>query len=83
MPLIREEVKSFVAVYNHHRIRRQPNKPNSQPGRPDTLYHYPQLSNAKRYGRVVDTEYIAQLIEEDDFGNVISFSTCINMLIDI
>jgi hypothetical protein len=41
IPIIREELKTFVHVWNRHRIRPQPNKLYSIPGKPWMLFHHP------------------------------------------
>jgi hypothetical protein len=38
MPLLREELKTFVRIYNVHPIRAQRNRSQHVPGEPDELY---------------------------------------------
>src|SRR5205085_1219184 len=38
MPILRDELKSFVDTHNAHRIRAQPNRSNHVAGVPDELY---------------------------------------------
>ena len=38
LPLLREEINTFIEVQNAHRIREQPNRPHHVAGIPNQLY---------------------------------------------
>ncbi|KAI9375566.1 hypothetical protein BJX61DRAFT_531516 [Aspergillus egyptiacus] len=59
-PILRTEVCHFVQAWNCHRIRRQPNRPNSIGGKPYMLYHYPE-NGVQDYGHPVDNPTLQQL----------------------
>lgn len=42
MPIIQAEVYGFVRLWNVHRIRKQPKRPNCVFGQPSTNYFYPK-----------------------------------------
>ena len=41
MPWLRTTIGGFVQMWNSHRIRKQPKRPNVKFGKPYMLYHYP------------------------------------------
>jgi hypothetical protein len=55
MPLIREELKTFVNTHNAHPIRAQKNRSQHVPGVPDELYRHQQ------YGFPVNNEVLTAL----------------------
>jgi hypothetical protein len=42
MPILRRLLHRFVDQWNHHRIRRQKNRPHVVPGQPYVLFYYPE-----------------------------------------
>jgi hypothetical protein len=60
MPLVREAVHVYVELWNHHNIRKQPNRPNAVTGQLYILYYYPP-EGVQSYEVPVDAEYIFQL----------------------
>jgi hypothetical protein len=60
MPLVQEAVHAYVELWNHHNIRKQPNRPNAVTGQLYILYHYPP-EGVQLYEVLVDAEYIFQL----------------------
>lgn len=42
IPIIREEIAAFVALWNDHTIRKQPERPYTVHGIPSKLYNYPE-----------------------------------------
>jgi hypothetical protein len=60
MPLIRDAVHAYVELWNHHNIRKQPNRPNAVTGQPYILYHYP-LDGVQSYEVPVNQNWISQL----------------------
>jgi hypothetical protein len=64
MPLVRTETLAYTELWNSHQIRKQPSKPNSVSGRPDQLYHYPELHNVVRHGRKIDPQLVQEIRDE-------------------
>jgi hypothetical protein len=62
MPIVRDATHAYVELWNHHRIRKQPNRPNAVSGFPYLLYHYPP-SGVGSYEVPISQEYISQLEE--------------------
>ena len=62
MPIVRDAAHSYVELWNHHRIRKQPNRPNAVTGQPVLLYHYPP-SGVNSYEVSIDCNYLKQLEE--------------------
>jgi len=62
MPIVRDATHAYVELWNHHRIRKQPNRPNAVSGFPYLLYHYPP-SGVGLYEVPISQEYISQLEE--------------------
>ena len=60
MPIIRDAAHSYVELWNHHQIRKQPNRPNAVTGQPILLYHYPP-SGIESYEVPIDQNYMAQV----------------------
>jgi hypothetical protein len=60
MPLVREAVHVYVELWNHHNIRKQPNRPNTVTSQPYILYHYPPDS-VKSYEVLVNPDWISKL----------------------
>ena len=60
MPIVRDAVHAYAELWNHHKIRKQPNRPNAVTGQPVILYHYPP-SGVHSYEVLVDREYISQI----------------------
>ncbi|KAE9972207.1 hypothetical protein EG328_005132 [Venturia inaequalis] len=58
IPILREEIASFVQVWNNHYIRRQKNRPNMVPGRPFVLYNIPP-TGTQNYAVNLDPERMA------------------------
>lgn len=64
MPIIRSEVQTYARIWNIHRIRRQPNRPNCVSGQPIMLYNCPERTGAQEHGLNVDEELVAGLREQ-------------------
>lgn len=74
MPLVRQEIQNFVRVWNSHRIRKQPHRPESISGKPWMLYHHPQ-EGIKDYGLPPDEEILQNLIFQNSSGNYYLYPT--------
>lgn len=71
MPLVRQEIQSFVKVWNSHRIRKQSQRSQSINGKPYMLYFYPQ-DGIQDY-RIPPNETVLQdLVNQNSSGNYIS-----------
>jgi hypothetical protein len=60
MPILREEVPAFARLWNVHKIRRQPKRPNCVVGQPLVLYHWPK-DGVENHGLAPDTELLREL----------------------
>ena len=60
IPVIRNQVLSFVHTWNVHSIRRQPGRPHSVSGKPKILYYYSQKPN---YGTPIDETYVDEMLK--------------------
>ena len=60
MLIVQDAVHAYVELWNHHKIRKQPNRPNAVTSQPIILYHYP-LSGVHLYKVLVNREYISQI----------------------
>jgi hypothetical protein len=60
MPIIREEIYSFVDLWNAQVIRKQDKRPNVVPGKPVVLYFDPP-AGVRNYGSPVPTERLQRL----------------------
>ena len=60
MPLVRDAVLEYVELWNHHKIRKQPNRPNAVTGQPYILYHYPP-EGVESYEVPIDQNWISEL----------------------
>src|SRR5271170_8106702 len=68
IPIIRREVFKFIKLWNVHRIRRQPKRPNCIYGQPVQLYHWP-AEGTRDYGLRPNQEIITALTEDlSDWG---------------
>ncbi|KAI9882169.1 MAG: hypothetical protein M1823_006084, partial [Watsoniomyces obsoletus] len=63
MPTLRREIFNFVRLWNVHKIRKQPNRPNVVVGQPWKLYNYPPAS-VTQCGIPVNMEYLATLQQD-------------------
>jgi hypothetical protein len=69
MPIIRCEIQTFARLWNVHRIRRQPNRPNHVNGQPIMLYNFPERTSSQEYGLKIDESFLAEVQEKvSDFG---------------
>lgn len=57
IPILREELYSFVRLWNSHSIRKQKNRPNAVVGKPFMLYHYPG-SHVQNWGVSFDASQL-------------------------
>jgi hypothetical protein len=65
MPILRDELVSFVGTWNAHKIRAQPNRSHHVPGVPDELYR-----TGQQEGFVPDLEVLSALESQLlDYGN--------------
>jgi hypothetical protein len=60
MPIVRDAVHAYAELWNHHKIRKQPNRPNAVTSQPVILYHYPP-SGVHSYEVLVNREYISRI----------------------
>ena len=60
VPILREELYSFVRLWNSHSIRKQKNRPNAVVGKPFMLYHHPG-SHVQNWGVAFDTEQLREM----------------------
>ena len=60
MPIVREAAIAYKDLWNCHKIRKQPNRPNAVTGQLMVLYHYPN-SEVKLYGQLINKEFISEL----------------------
>jgi len=65
LPIIRAQIEHFVHLWNIHKIRNQPNRPDLIPGKPFRNFFHPELKNpeARRCGRQCNLETLARLQE--------------------
>ena len=63
IPILREEVYSYVKIWNSHRIRPQKGRPNIVTGKPYMLYHNPK-SPIVDYGSPYNADFLQSLKEE-------------------
>ena len=59
-PILREEIYSYVNIWNSHKIRPQKNRPNVVVGRPYMLYFNPP-SPTENWGTSYDADMLANL----------------------
>jgi hypothetical protein len=64
MPIIRYAVASYIDVWNHHRIRKDPKRKHHIAGIPAFLYEHAAI---ERYGLPVNEGLLAEL--EQDYIN--------------
>jgi hypothetical protein len=57
IPILRRILHRFVEQWNHHRIRRQKNRPHVVPGQPYVLYYYPEV--AQNFQQVISPDHLA------------------------
>jgi hypothetical protein len=62
MPLVREAAIVYKDLWNIHKIRKQPNRPNAVSGQPQILYDFPPTAEGS-YGVAIDPEF-AKIIED-------------------
>ena len=62
MPIVRESTFAYKDLWNIHKIRKQPKRPNCVTGQPQVLYDFPPTGGG-RYGVAIDPEF-AKRIEE-------------------
>jgi hypothetical protein len=60
MPIVRDAAQLYADIWNMHRMRKQPNRPNAVIGQPQLLYHYPP-HGVRMYKLPVDAQYILDL----------------------
>ena len=69
MPIIQEALRHFTRIWNIHRIRKQPNRPNCVSGQPIRNYQYPGAIGFEEQGYPVPQEIIEELTEMvEDIG---------------
>lgn len=75
MPLIRDEIRNFIRLWNIHTIRKQKNRPYGVFGMPFFLYHCPEDKGAQDYGHLPDETLLNELLAGlDDWGIYSMFS---------
>jgi hypothetical protein len=57
MPILRQILQRFVDQWNHHRIRRQKNRPHVVPGQPYVLFYYPEV--AQNFQQIISPDLLA------------------------
>lgn len=62
MPLVREAAIAYKDLWNIHKIRKQPNRPNAVSGQPQILYDFPPTAEGS-YGVAIDPEF-TKIIED-------------------
>jgi hypothetical protein len=60
MPIVREAAIAYKNLWNCHKIRKQPNRPNAVTGQPMILYYYPN-PKVKSYRQPINKEFISEL----------------------
>jgi hypothetical protein len=60
MPIIREAAIAYKDLWNCHKIRKQPNRPNAVTGQPMVLYHYPD-PEVKSYRQPINQDFVSEL----------------------
>lgn len=63
MPILRQEIQAFAQLWNVHRIRYQPNRPNCVVGQPLMLYHWPK-DGVEDQGLAADQELLQELQQD-------------------
>ena len=64
MPILRAEVQEFVRLWNHHRIRKQRDRPHVVAGIPHMLYHHPNETGGEQCGSSFNSELLRPI--QDD-----------------
>lgn len=59
--IMRKELAEFVHVWNHHAVRRQPNRPHVIPGVPNLRYNYAEAQGRPSVGYPIDEQYFLDL----------------------
>lgn len=72
IPILREELYSFVRLWNAHSIRKQKNRPNAVVGKPFMLYHHPG-SHVQNWGVSFDANQLQTIKAEVGEWDVDSF----------
>jgi hypothetical protein len=72
MPMAREEIASYINVWNTHGIRKQSHRTNSISGQPNVLYHLSE-DGIQDYGSKPDQVVLQTLLDEHNFGKLFSF----------
>jgi hypothetical protein len=71
MPVIREEVQKFVALWNVHKIRKQSNRPHSVSGQPLVNYQWP-AEGVRNFGIAPDLGVTAEIQQDiNNWGELI------------
>jgi hypothetical protein len=60
MPIVREAAIAYKDLWNCHKIRKQPNRPNAVTGQPMVLYHYPD-PEVKLYRQPINQDFVSEL----------------------
>lgn len=69
MPMAREEIASYINVWNTHGIRKQSHRINSINGQPNVLYHLSE-DGIQDYGSKPDQVVLQTLLDEHNFGKL-------------
>jgi hypothetical protein len=72
MPIAREEIASYINIWNTHGIRKQSHRINSINGQPNVLYHLSE-DGIRNYGSKPDQVVLQTLLDEHNFGKLFSF----------
>ena len=71
MPIVREASMGYKDLWNIHRIRRQPNRPNPISGQPQVLYDFPP-EEVQSYGGPIDPEFALKIEESiEEWGKLL------------
>jgi hypothetical protein len=71
MPIIREEIQKFAALWNIHRIRKQSDRPNSVSGQPVVNYQWP-AEGVQNFGIPPNLEVTAEIQQDiNNWGKLI------------
>lgn len=77
MPIVRHAAFEYKDLWNIHKIRKQPNRPNAVSGQPEYLYDDPQTADGS-YGIPIDPEYAKKVLDNlEPWGSYDAFLTAI------
>jgi hypothetical protein len=78
MPIVREAAIAYKDLWNCHKIRKQPNRPNAVTRQLMVLYHYPD-PEVKSYRQPINKDFISELEASLEEWGIYPFLGCFLM----